>query len=271
MKPLSRISPSALVRWVGKPGSLDLVADRVVDGLRGHARPYEPEREVEPLEGEAVPFGDLGGWLTGDERSRHVREAGRPVVPRPDVHDHRLAGADGPLAEMMADRRLRPVRGHEDVRGSVVLDEGGGDLGVEHLARQRRPVDLENLTGAGHGGRQQLARTLHSGVGRGLGPPDPLELGSRLDPAAVGEEVAIGLEDEPFRAQPVGRVDREGARNEGSLDTERPDGPDDELLEHLVVGGEGAPSSSTPYSSGAWRWYSPAAAMIGASELGAIT
>ena len=51
-------------------GGLGLVADRVVDGLRGHARPNEPERELEPLEAEAVPFDDLGG------RARRRRTSG---------------------------------------------------------------------------------------------------------------------------------------------------------------------------------------------------
>ena len=79
------------------------------------------------------------GDVADDERASHVGEARRLGVARPEVDDDRLAGAQLPLAEVMADRRLRPVRDDEDVGGGAVLEERRRDRRLEPSLVSGRP------------------------------------------------------------------------------------------------------------------------------------
>ena len=72
-------------------------------------------REVERLAHERVVADELLGRLAEAERPRHVRVAPGCGVAREEVDDDGLALADGALAGLVADRRLRAGRDEDEV------------------------------------------------------------------------------------------------------------------------------------------------------------
>ncbi len=88
---------------------------------------------------------DVGGHLADDERARHVGEACRLVVARPDVDHDRDAGVNRPVAHVVADRALRAGRDDELVRARAVLRRTPRHRRLHALDRQRLAVDDERV------------------------------------------------------------------------------------------------------------------------------
>ena len=180
-------------------------------------------REIERLAHERVVAGELVGNLPETERPRHVRVAPGGRVAREQVDDDRLVFADGAVAGLVPDRRLRARRDEDDVVDEHAL-----------LAEDVHGVGLEVLAGDRIARPQALADGAHRALGRALAAPDPVELGRRLHPPALVEELAAGLDLDLVGTQEVGEAERKVARRDGRGDVGRAAGPEDELGRHVV-------------------------------------
>ena len=83
---------------------------------------------------------------------------------------------------------------------------------------------------------QALADGAHRALGGALAAPDPVELGRRLHPAALVEELAAGLDLDLVRAQEVGDAERKVPRRHGRLDPGSAARAEHELRHHVVPG-----------------------------------
>ena len=128
-----------------------------------------------------------------------------------------------PEAGLVADRGLGAVGDdHEVRRDEALLGEDAKRLGAKLLAR-----DSASLAKPGpHRVERQLAAT--------LSPPDALELDVALGAAAQVEELSVGLQLDPVRAQVVGRLERKRGRRHDVLDARVATGAQHELSCALV-------------------------------------
>ena len=121
----------------GIAGCLEVVADGVVHRDAGDAGPDHRRREVERLLREAVELPQILRRLPYDERARHVGEARRLTVARPEIDDDRLSPRDRTRAHVVPDRRLRAAGDDELVGSRAVAKKCSFDVLLDELDRQR--------------------------------------------------------------------------------------------------------------------------------------
>src|SRR6185436_4994105 len=191
---LVELLPRRLAALGEHAGLLERLARGAVDLAAVGARAHGGERALERLAGEAPPLGDLRGRLgaAADERARHVGPAAGVAVARPDVDDHRLAGADLAVAGLVPDRALRAVR-HDHVVGQVAAARVACLL---HRGANLLAGDAGLLADHPRGDAHRL-------VGRQLGAADAGDLGLGLHAAAGGERLGVDHQLDPARPQVI--------------------------------------------------------------------
>ena len=110
-----------------------------------------------------------------------------------------------------------------------------GDRRLDPLDRQRLAVDLEAVPVRDRM-PQQVARGVHPRLGGPLRAPDAGQLGVRLHPPAIVEEVAVDRQLDAVGAQPVGEPERERLRHDGARHAEALDRARRDLIAELLVG-----------------------------------
>ena len=120
----------------------------------------------------------------------------------------------------MSDRALRPGCDDEVVGTGPVGGEHLGHRPLDSLDGERRAVDDESVA-VSRGTPKQLPRLVHPGLGSPLRPPDPVELGGRLDPAPLVEELSVDRDLDALDTQPVSEPERERLRHDGARHAER--------------------------------------------------
>jgi hypothetical protein len=115
------------------------------------------------------------------------------------------------------------------VLGERLLDRELEAFARERLARHDQVAVLPL------GGAQEVASRVHPGLRGALGPPDPGQLRLVLHAAAADEELAVGLDVDPVRAEVVGDLERERRRNRRALEAEPPRRAENHLELDLVA------------------------------------
>ena len=122
------------------------------------------------------------------------------------------------------------------MKSSAAGAVGGERLGhrrLDSLDGERRAVDDEAVA-ASRRTPKQLPGLVHPGLGSPLRAPDPGELGGRLDPAPLVEELPVDRDLDALVTQPVGEPERERLRHDGARHAERLHRSNGNLLPNLA-------------------------------------